>query len=109
MGQKVNITIDQGTTFNTTYTLTDDHGVLLDLSQYNVASQMRKTYASTNSVAFSASANSTGVITLSMNSYTSSLLTPGRYVYDIDLTSIANNNVTRVIEGIVTVTPQVTR
>jgi hypothetical protein len=35
-------------------------------------------------------------------------LTPGRYVYDVIITSSANV-VTRVVEGIVTVLPSVTR
>ena len=49
-----------------------------------------------------------GQVTLSMNSATTATITPGRYVYDCELTSSANV-VSRLVEGIVTVTPQVTR
>jgi hypothetical protein len=43
-----------------------------------------------------------------MTSANTSNLTPGRYVYDVIITSSANV-VTRVVEGIVTVLPSVTR
>jgi hypothetical protein len=43
-----------------------------------------------------------------MNAVTSANVTPGRYVYDCELTS-SSNVVSRLVEGIVTVTPQVTR
>jgi len=35
-------------------------------------------------------------------------MSPGRYLYDID-TIDASNNVTRVVEGVLTVTPAVTQ
>ena len=54
-------------------------------------------------------ANSIGIIAMSMTANTTGTLTAGRYVYDIELTATANGNVTRMIEGIVTVTPQVTK
>ena len=35
-------------------------------------------------------------------------MAPGRYLYDID-TIDASNNVTRVVEGVLTITPAVTQ
>jgi hypothetical protein len=70
---------------------------------------MRKAYSSSNSTAFTVTANSAGIIAMSMSANTTGTLTAGRYVYDIELTATANGNVTRMIEGIVTVTPQVTK
>ena len=49
-----------------------------------------------------------GVVTLSLTSTQTANLDFGRYVYDVNLTD-ASNTVTRVLEGIVTVTPRVTR
>ena len=49
-----------------------------------------------------------GTITLSLTANQTSNLVYGRYVYDVDVTD-ASNTVTRVLEGIVTVTPSVTR
>ena len=109
MAQKVNITIDQGSTFTTTYTIYGGDGAPLDLSVYTGAAQMRKAYSSSNSTAFTVTANSIGIIAMSMTANTTGTLTAGRYVYDIELTATANGNVTRMIEGIVTVTPQVTK
>ena len=43
-----------------------------------------------------------------MNAATSANVVYGRYVYDCELTS-SGNTVSRLVEGIVTVTPQVTR
>ena len=110
MATKANLVVDQGTTFSTTLTLTDDYGDPLILSGFAVSSQLRKWYTSSNSVAFAAVSNtSTGTITLSLSSNQTSSLVAGRYVYDVELTETSSNAVSRIVEGIVTVTPQVTR
>jgi hypothetical protein len=49
-----------------------------------------------------------GQITMAMNSATSANVAPGRYVYDILLTSDSGVK-TRIIEGIINVLPSVTR
>lgn len=71
---------------------------------------MRKSYYS--STAYPITSNVTGTangeITLSVTAANTSTLTPGRYVYDVVITSPASV-VTRVVEGIVTVLPSVTR
>jgi len=109
MATKANIIVDQGTTFSTDIYLTDDNGDPIDLSGYTGASKMRKHYTSSNAQSFSVSLNSTyGYVTLSLTSSQTSDLTAGRYVYDVEVTS-SSNVVSRIVEGIVTVTPQVTR
>jgi len=109
MATKANIVIDQGTTYTTDLNLTDENGDPLVLSGYSANSQIRKHYTSTNSVAFSVAVNATaGVITLSLSANQTANMTSGRYVYDVELTD-ASNSVSRIVEGIVTVTPQVTR
>ena len=107
MATKANISIDQGTTFNTIISLTDDSGNPLDLSVYTAESQIRKSYSSSNAVNFYISL-SLGEITLSLDSNTSGNLTAGRYVYDVIVTD-SSNTITRVVEGIVTVNPSVSR
>jgi len=107
MAVKANITIDQGTDFATSIDVTDDNGDPTDLSGFTGAAQMRKHYTSSNSFSFSV-AVANGSVTLSMNSATTANIVAGRYVYDCELTS-SSNVVTRIVEGIVTVTPQVTR
>jgi hypothetical protein len=109
MATKANIIIDQGTTFNTNVNLTDDNGDPIDLTGYTGNSVMRKHYTSSNSTIFSVTLGGTsGTVALSLTSSQTSNLTPGRYVYDVEVTS-ASNVVSRIVEGIVTVTPEVTR
>lgn len=109
MATKANITIDQGTTFSTTLNLTDENGDILDLSGYSANSQIRKWYTSSNAVTFTTSINvSSGTIELSLNANQTSSLTAGRYVYDVEIKD-SSNTISRIVEGIVTVTPEVTR
>ena len=109
MAIKAHITIDQGATYSTSVDVTDDAGDAVDLTGYTGAAQMRKHYTSTNAHAFTVSiSNAAGVVTLSMNAATTGNISPGRYVYDCELTDGAGT-VSRLIEGIVTITPQVTR
>jgi len=109
MATKANILIDQGSDFTTTITITDNDGDIIDLSDYTGAAQMRKHYTSSNATSFSVSISpETGGVTLSLTSAQTSNLVAGRYVYDCELTS-SSNTVSRVVEGIATVTPQVTR
>lgn len=109
MATKANLVIDQGTTFSTDLTLTDENGDPLNLNGYTANSQIRKWYTSSNAaVTFSTSINTQiGVISLSLTANQSGNLTAGRYVYDVEINN--GTEVSRVVEGIVTVTPQVTR
>lgn len=109
MALKANIIIDQGTTFQTSINVTDDNEDVVDLTGYSAVAQMRKHYTSSNATSFLATISpSIGVVTLSMNATTTNTITAGRYVYDCELTD-SNGAVTRLVEGIVTVTPGVTR
>jgi hypothetical protein len=109
MAIKANIVIDQGTTFQTTINVTDDNDEIVNLTGYTGAAQLRKHFTSTTSYAFVVSISPTiGTVTLSMTANSSANVVAGRYVYDCELTDV-NGAVTRLIEGIATVTPQVTR
>jgi hypothetical protein len=109
MATKANIVIDQGSTFDVTFDLTDENGDPLNLIGYTVSSQLRKHYSSTNSVSFSCSTSgANGNVTIALTANQTSSIPNGRYVYDLELTNV-DGTVSRIIEGIVTVTPQVTR
>lgn len=111
MAVKVNLSIDQGSTFATTFNLTNEEtGEILDLSTYSAAGQIRKHYSSSNAVSFVCTVNtSTGILTASLTANTTKAMTAGRYVYDIELTESVSGAVSRVVEGIATITPEVTR
>lgn len=109
MAIKANITIDQGSTFQTSINVTDDNDDIVNLTGYSAVAQMRKHYTSSNSYVFTASISPTiGVVTLAMNANTTNTIVPGRYMYDCELTD-SYGAVTRLVEGIVTVTPGITR
>lgn len=105
------IFLEQGTTFTTNITLDDVDGVPFDLTGVQAKSQIRKSYYSANTTAeFDVVINSptTGLILLVLDSQVTANIAAGRYVYDVAIKDTANT-VTRVLEGIVNVIPQVTR
>ena len=105
-----NLYLEQGTSFSTTITLDDVYLNAYNLVGYTARSQMRKSYYSANATAtFSTSIDTnTAVITISLDSPTTSNISPGRYVYDTIIVD-TNNIVTRILEGIIDVSPSVTR
>jgi len=104
------LVIEQGATFISTLNVEDVNGDAINLTSYTANSQMRKSYysSSSNIIISTITGTSNGEITLRMSAANTSNLTPGRYVYDVIITS-PTNVVTRVVEGIVTVLPSVTR
>lgn len=109
MAIKSNIIIDQGADYEVTINIRDANTHVITLDGFTGKAQMRKYYTSSTAVDFMVNvAAETGEVTLSMNAATSATITPGRYVYDCCLYS-NTNIVSRIIEGIVTIKPQVTR
>lgn len=110
MAGYVELTIEQGANFSTVINVADAAGVAVNLATYTTASQLRKSYASATANTFTTTVTDAaeGEITLSMTAANTTLLKAGRYVYDLTTTSSASV-VTRVIEGVITVMPSVTR
>jgi hypothetical protein len=71
---------------------------------------MRKSFYATSStiITSTVTGNANGEITLSMTAANSANLTPGRMVFDLLITSPASVK-TRVIEGIIVISPGVTQ
>ena len=109
MATKANLVIDQGSTFSTDLTLLDEYGDGITLIGYAANSQIRKWYTSaTPAATFTTNINTTSsVITLSLSANQTSNLVSGRYVYDVEISD--GSSVSRIVEGIITITPQVTR
>lgn len=112
MAAYVELFMDQGATFNNIINLTDDlTNTPINVSGYIITSQMRRSYYSAN-----ASANITctilnaanGEVRLFMSPANTANLKPGRYLFDLKTTDTANV-VSRTLEGIITVTPQITK
>ncbi len=104
------LTIEQGANYSTTITVNDATGSPQDLTSYSAGSQLRKSYysSSANSFTVTISNAANGEITMAMTAANTANLTPGRYVYDLLITSPLSVK-TRVVEGIATVLPSVTR
>lgn len=112
MAAYVELYLDQGTTFENTITLTDDlTNTAMNIYGYTVTSQMRRSYYSANitaNILCSIANSSNGLITMSLPSANTANIKPGRYVFDIK--AVNSGGITsRLLEGIITVTPQVTK
>ena len=112
MAAIANLTIDQGATFSSTVTVKDSNGDAFNLTGHTVEAKMALGYGSTRTrttITSSVSNALEGIIQLSLTpAQTAALDAPARYVYDVEITLTADSTVTRVIEGIITVRPNVT-
>ena len=111
MGAVANLYIDQGSTFSTTVYVKNDDETAFDLTAHTAAGQIHKSYSTSTKVDFTleiADPATLGQINASLTATQTATLEEGRYVYDIEVTS-TSGTVTRVLEGIITVSPQVTR
>ncbi len=100
----INIIIEQGADFESTFTIANANGSVYPLTGASASAKIKKFSASTTSYSFSTTITvATGVITLAMTDNVTSTITPGRYFYDILVTSSAGLK-TRVIEGMALVT-----
>ena len=103
--------IDQGTDFQTVFDLIADDGTPIDITGYSFAGQIKKSYYSSNanaSFTITVIDAANGNTVISLDSSNTANVFPGRYVYDIKMTD-ASSITTRILEGIVTFTPGVTR
>jgi hypothetical protein len=106
-----NIVIEQGFDFDTTFILEDTTtGDYLDLTNYNVSSQLRKTYTSSSAVSFASTITNAelGQVQISLGSTVTSDIKSGRYVFDVKITS-SGGSISKVVEGSALVRPGVTR
>ena len=100
----VNITIEQGADFASSFTITNANGSVYSLSGASATAKIKKFPESTTSYSFSTTITvATGVIALAMTDEVTSTIIPGRYFYDILVTN-GSGLKTRVIEGMVLVT-----
>ena len=110
MAARADIIIDQGTTFSTVVTVTDDDGSVVNLTGYTANAMIRKHHTSSSAAKTFTITNggTNGQLTLSLPASNTAAITEGRYVYDVKVTS-GSSVVSRVVEGLVTVNPSVTR
>jgi hypothetical protein len=102
--------LEQGTTFNTSLTLTDAYGYAYNLMHFSVASQARRSYYSANAtITFNTTITDApnGVVNLYLDANTTANITPGTLLYDVIIKD-PNNLISRVLEGRIFMDPSVT-
>lgn len=106
----INLIVEKNSDYSTELTITNDsNGVPLNLAGYTAAAKMKKSYTSSTEYNINVEFldRVAGVIRLFLSSAETSQIPSGRYVYDVLLTS-PNNTKTRVVEGLIEVSPGVT-
>jgi hypothetical protein len=106
-----NLVINAGVDFEQVFTLEDGaNNAPINLTNYGLSAQMRKHATATGVTTFTTSfydaAN--GKIQIGLSTAQTASLKPGRYVYDVVITN-TSNKMERVVEGMVLVSPGVTR
>lgn len=105
-----NLYVDQGSFFRTYVTVSSAAGTALDLTNFTVASQMRKSYQSSTAYNFTCSITNPvqGRVRIELSSEQSRLIPAGKYLYDVEVTAPSGEK-TRVVEGIVLMNPEITK
>tara|TARA_B100000282_G_scaffold251277_1_gene195754 strand:- start:2541 stop:2909 length:369 start_codon:yes stop_codon:yes gene_type:complete len=112
--------INQGTDVAIEIHCEDENGNKKNLANYSASAMMKRSYNDSdgdpNSLSFNsvvASPPADGIVTISLtNTQTDTLLTRGRYVYDVELSfvdSSSNTIIERILEGNIEVSPSVTK
>ena len=105
-----NITIEQGYDFDTSFQLEDTRtNAPLYLVGAASTAHLRKSYSSNNSVSFGTAISQpeNGIISISMAASKTLTLKPGRYVYDVKITTSGKDY--KAVEGSALVRAGVTR
>lgn len=109
MAISINHDMDQGSNFSFSFIAKGTTGVPLDLSTgYTAYSQMRRYPSSKTAVTLNASiTGSTGNILVSLSATGTAAVKEGVWFYDVEI--VGGTNVQRVVQGMITVYPEVTR
>jgi|SRR6185503_13042326 len=112
MADYIDLFIDQGSDWNDTLTLTDDTtNTAINVVGYTAQSQLKRSFYSSNisaNLICTVTDGPNGIISLSMSAANSLNILPQRYLFDV-ITTSPSGNVTRVLEGTITVNAGVTR
>ena len=113
---ETNLVIKQGATWNQVLSYTDSSGTPINLTSYTAKLQLKETCKSTFSYLTISTETGeividgpTGTITITVDATVMTRLPSGTYLYDLIIISPASTPVvTRLLEGKITVSPEVT-
>lgn len=115
LGNRYDLEIKQGATLSLTATWKDSTGTAVNLTGYTARMQVRSTYDATSTILSLTSGSgitlggAAGTIAITASATTTAALTaPWSGVWDLELVS-GGGEVTRLLEGAATVSPEVTR
>lgn len=111
MAMTAYLDIDQGSDFTVIIDLENDDGTPMNLSNVSIYSQFRKSFNSSTAYSFVCEVLDAvnGKFSLKLSGITSSNIKPGRYLYDVELLNTQVGTKSRVVEGIVTINPEITK
>lgn len=111
MAMTAYLDIDQGSDFTAIIDLENDDGSAMDITGMQIYSQFRKSYNSSTAYSFTCQIVDAinGKFSLKLLGTTSSTIKPGRYLYDVEMINPLVNAKSRVVEGIITINPEITK
>lgn len=116
MSGQYDFTIERNTTFTKTVVWKDSEGVVVNLANYTAQLQVRQAPGATDTVLDLTTANGKLVITGAAGSVGITItaaetmgLTARRYFYDLRLYNTLTQTAYRLLQGVITVSPEVTR
>lgn len=115
MAAVYNTTIDQGADWYINFTYQQPAGTPVNITGYTAALQVRTSPLAKTTVLSLTNGSgititgATGLLACRATAAQTTLIAPGRYVYDIEITAPVTGVVTRICEGTINVSPQVTR
>jgi len=111
MASYANMSADQGADYQTSLELEDGNGDRVDLTDYSVYGQIRRTYKSSVAEDFQITIADAinGVIRIELSASQTAGMKSGRYVYDVYATNELLNKTIKLIEGIFEIIPSVTK
>ncbi len=112
MAAIVNFNIEQGTTFTSDVTVTDNAGDTFDLTGYSAFGALSKgvsSFYTRTQFTTTITTPTTGIVTLDLTADQTAALDEGRYLFDVEIIRASDSTVTRVIEGIITIRPRASR
>lgn len=111
MAMTAYLDVDQGSDFTVIIDLENDDSTPMDIRSVQIYSQFRKSYNSSTAYNFTCEIidGANGKFSMKLPGSVSSTIRPGRYLYDVELYNSINNTKSRVVEGIVTINPEITK
>tara|TARA_Y100000592_G_scaffold98671_1_gene172376 strand:- start:254 stop:592 length:339 start_codon:yes stop_codon:yes gene_type:complete len=105
------IVIDQGSDFAIEVAISED-GSVTPIQTHSARAQLRPSpTSSTKTADFTCTITnaSQGKLKMALGNSTTASIASGKYYYDLELVNTSNNTVTRLLQGVARVTPEVTR